>query len=109
MDVQAMIRALDEVARHIRGEIQLNTVVVSATPIDVGGLRKSLGLSQTEFAGRFGVNLQNLQRWESGADRPGIYEESLLWHIGQDPGYVAQEFKDYCRSRPQKGRCAHIN
>ena len=107
MDVQAMIRAVDEVARHIRGEVQLKTVEVIPTPINVGYLRQSLGLTQAEFAGRFGVRLRNLQRWESGDERPDFYEETLLWHIERDPGYVQQQFEEYCRSQSHAARQLH--
>lgn len=107
MNVQAMIRAVDEVGRHIRGEVQLNTVEIVPTPINVGRLRKSLGLSQAEFAGRFGVHLRNLQRWESGDDCPDFYEETLLWHIERDPRYVQQQFEEYCRAQSHAARQIH--
>ncbi len=100
MDVQAMIRAIEEVGRHIRGEVQLETVEIIPSPVNVGDLRKSLGLSQAEFSSRFGVRLESLQRWESGAASPNWYEETLLWNIQQNPQYVAEEFEEYCRSKP---------
>jgi putative transcriptional regulator len=104
MDVQAMITAIEEVGRHIRGEVQLETVEIIPSPVHVARLRNSLGLSQTEFSKRFGVRLESLQHWESGTARPNFYEETLLWHIEQNPEYVAQEFEEYCRSQPlQKG------
>lgn len=109
MDVQAMIRAIEEVGRHVRGEVHLQTVEIIPTPIDVGRLRKSLDLSQSEFAGRFGVQLRNLERWESGDDHPDFYEETLLWHIQRDPGYVQRQFEEYRRSKSPIAQQFHSN
>lgn len=100
MDVQAMIRAIEEVGRHIRGEVQLETVEIIPSPVNVGELRGSLGLSQAEFCSRFGIRLDSLQRWESGTASPNWHEETLLWNIQQNPQYVAQEFEEYRRSQP---------
>lgn len=107
MDVQAMISAIEEAARHMRGEVQLKTVEIIPTPVNVGGLRTSLGLSQSEFADRYGVHLRNLQRWESGEGRPDFYEETLLWHIQFDPGYVQRQFAEYCRPQSPVAQQLH--
>ncbi len=38
----------------------------------VRGIRKSLGMSQPEFADAYGFNLRTLQGWESGRFRPSV-------------------------------------
>ena len=109
MDVQALIRAVEEMGRHLRGEIHLDAVEIIPAPVDVARLRKSTGLSQPDFAGRFGVSLRNLRRWEAGEARPGFNEETLLWNIEQDAAYVEREFKEYCLSQSPLWREAHCN
>ncbi|MEV4778113.1 helix-turn-helix domain-containing protein [Burkholderia sp. LMU1-1-1.1] len=107
MDVQALIEAIEEMGRHLRGEIELETVEFIPEPINMAGLRASTGLSQSDFASRFGLSLRNIRRWESGEARPSFNEETLLWHIAQNPAYVEREFAEYCRSRSQVSRASH--
>ena len=107
MDVHGLIEAIEEMGQHLRGEIELETVEFIPEPINVACLRASTGLSQSDFASRFGLSLRNVRRWESGEARPGFYEETLLWHIAQDPAYVEREFAEYCRLRSQGSREAH--
>ena len=109
MNVHALIEAIEEMGQHLRGEIELDTVEFIPEPINVAGLRASIGLSQSDFASRFGLSLRNIRRWESGETRPSFNEETLLWHIAQDPAYVEREFADYRRSRSQVWREAHSN
>jgi len=60
--------------------------VRTATEVDVfvGAqlkfLRKSAGLSQTEFANQVGVTFQQIQKYERGANRIGA---SRLWSLCQ--------------------------
>ncbi|USX23531.1 helix-turn-helix domain-containing protein [Oxalobacteraceae bacterium OTU3REALA1] len=107
MDVQGLIEAIEEMGQHLRGEIELETVEFILEPINVTALRASTGLSQSDFASRFGLSLRNIRRWESGEARPSFNEEALLWHIARNPAYVEREFAEYCRLRPQFCGAAH--
>lgn len=109
MNVHALIEAVEEMGRHLRGEIELETVEFIPEPINIAGLRASTGLSQSDFASRFGLSLRNIRRWEAGEARPSFNEETLLWHIAQDPAYVEREFADYRRSLSPASREAHSN
>jgi len=109
MNVHALIEAVEEMGRHLRGEVELDTIEFIPAPINTANLRASTGLSQSDFASRFGLSLRNIRRWESGEARPSFNEETLLWHISQDPAYVAREFVEYRRSRPLVWREAHSN
>lgn len=109
MNVHALIEALEEMGRHLRGEVELETVEVIPAPINMAGLRASTGLSQSDFASRFGLSLRNIRRWESGEARPSFNEETLLWHISQDPAYVEREFAEYRRARSRASLEAHSN
>jgi putative transcriptional regulator len=59
-------------------------------PGDIQGLRQRLGLSQSAFAQRFGVNLRTLQEWEQGRRAPDQIARSYLRVISLDPEAVAR-------------------
>jgi putative transcriptional regulator len=56
--------------------------------IDVAAIRKRLGLSQAEFAGRFGFKLDALQNWEQGRRRPDGAARAFLRVIEREPEAV---------------------
>ena len=56
--------------------------------VDVAELRHSLGLSQIEFAGRFGFTLDSIRKWESGVSAPYKTARTLLGIIARDPAIV---------------------
>ncbi|MDB5397738.1 MAG: helix-turn-helix protein [Rhodospirillales bacterium] len=57
---------------------------------DIRDLRQRLGLSQSTFAQRFGVNLRTLQEWEQGRRAPDQIARSYLRVISLDPDAVAR-------------------
>jgi putative transcriptional regulator len=65
---------------------RVSTVVVPA--IDVRGPRRKLGLSQSEFAGKFGFPPATLKNWEQGRTRPDGPARVLLAVIARHPEAV---------------------
>lgn len=63
------------------------TASLRSTPkaVDVAALRKSLDLTQEQFALRFGLELDTLRRWESGRSAPDKAARSYLTLIGREP------------------------
>lgn len=57
-------------------------------PVDVKALRERLGLSQAEFAGRFGLDVANVRNWEQRRTRPDGAAATLLYLIDRDPDTV---------------------
>jgi putative transcriptional regulator len=57
---------------------------------DVRALRTRLGLTQSQFAGQFGVSPRTVQEWEQGRRTPQGPARVLLFLIGQDPGRVGK-------------------
>lgn len=53
-------------------------------------IRRALGLTQEEFASRFGIPLGTLRDWEQGASEPDQAARSYLKVIGRDPDAVSQ-------------------
>ena len=56
--------------------------------VEVGEVRKKLGLSQADFATRFGLELDTVQNWEQGRNRPDPAAMILLKVIEQNPAAV---------------------
>jgi putative transcriptional regulator len=56
--------------------------------IDVAAIRRRLGMSQGEFAARFGFKLDALQNWEQGRRRPDGAARAFLRVIEREPEAV---------------------
>jgi putative transcriptional regulator len=56
--------------------------------VDIPAIRTRLGLSQTEFAARFGFKLDALQNWEQGRRRPDAAVRAFLRVIDREPDAV---------------------
>jgi len=56
--------------------------------IDVKALRKRLGLTQPEFAARFGFNVSRLRDWEQGRSNPDSAARAYLVVIEREPDAV---------------------
>jgi putative transcriptional regulator len=66
--------------------VRVTTVHVPAT--DVRALRHKLGLSQSEFAAKFGFQPGTLKNWEQGRTRPDGPARVLLAVIARHPDAV---------------------
>ena len=68
---QEIITGLKQAVAWAGGEnvpVRVTTVRVPTT--DVRALRRRLGMSQSEFAARFGFQAATLKNWEQGRTRP---------------------------------------
>lgn len=64
-----------------------------ARPVEVGLLRRRLGLSQAQFAARFGFPVATLRHCERGDRQPRGAALVLLNVIAQNPGAVMRALK----------------
>lgn len=53
-------------------------------------VRRALGLSQEEFANRFGISRRTLQEWEQGRREPDATTLAYLKVIEREPDIVAR-------------------
>lgn len=86
-------QGLDEARVYARGErsaFQTHEV----PPLDVRAARKRLGMTQEGFSRAFGVSLDTLRKWETGARRPTGAARTLLRVIEHNPEAVAAAIKD---------------
>lgn len=56
-------------------------------------IRRALGLSQEEFAGRFHIPLGTLRDWEQGRKDPDAAARAYLLVIGRNPGAVSEALR----------------
>jgi putative transcriptional regulator len=61
-----------------------------AAEIDVRQVREKAGLSQSEFAARYRLNLRTLQEWEQGRTQPEEAARAYLAVIHRNPKAVEQ-------------------
>jgi putative transcriptional regulator len=64
------------------------TVVRTAPDVDIRALRTRMGLSQAQFAARFGLPPATLKNWEQGRSRPDAPTRVLLAVIEKHPAVV---------------------
>lgn len=92
MSVNDLINGLSEAVEHAKG-IDNGTrcrLVKVPDEIDVRAIREKLGVSQAEFAIRFGFSLPTLRNWEQGRRFPDGPARTLLKVISANPEAVNQ-------------------
>lgn len=81
-DFEALKRKLESLDATIRRIVR--------RPIDVKALRARLGVSQEDFAGRYGLDVATVRNWEQGRTRPDGPAMALLQLIERDPDGVVR-------------------
>lgn len=84
---QSILRGARQARAYARGARQ-GSVAHVPEEVDVAAIRKRLGLSQGEFAARFGFKLDALQNWEQGRRRPDGAARAFLRVIEREPEAV---------------------
>ena|SRR3990167_10964878 len=87
-----IITGLTEAVSFARGHVggaQVREVKVPQQ-IDVQAVRRKLGLSQREFALRFGFSLGTVRNWEQGHRVPEGPARALLTIIDKEPDAVVR-------------------
>lgn len=84
---QSIIRGARQALDYARGARE-GFVAHVPEEVDVAAIRNRLGLSQAEFAGRFGFKLDAVQNWEQGRRRPDGAARAFLRVIEREPEAV---------------------
>jgi putative transcriptional regulator len=84
---QSILRGAKQALDYARG-VREGVVAHVPEEIDVVAIRKRLGLSQGEFAARFGFKLDAVQNWEQGRRRPDGAARAFLRVIEREPEAV---------------------
>lgn len=61
---------------------------------DMSALRRYLGLSRKQFAGRIGISVSTLQNWEQGRRTPGGPAKALLRLLAKHPRLVLHDMEN---------------
>ena len=69
--------------------------VRTAPEVDCKAIRTRLGLSQAEFARRYGLRLATLQDWERGKRKPDTAARLLYRVIEREPEAVERALADF--------------
>ena len=84
-----IVEGLQEAISWSRGEdSRVRVTVVEIPEIDVRQVRRGMGLSQTEFATKFGFPPATLRNWEQGRATPDASTRVLLAVIAKHPEAV---------------------
>jgi putative transcriptional regulator len=84
---ESIRQGLKEAVAHARGEATAIKLYEPA-PVDVAAVRARLGLTQAQFAARFGFSVATLRHWERGDRRPQGPALVLLNLIDREPQAV---------------------
>jgi putative transcriptional regulator len=86
---ESIIQGLNEAIAWTRGESNNARVTLVHVPeVDVRKVRTKMGLSQSEFATKFGLPPATLRNWEQGRSRPDAPTRVLLAVIASHPEAV---------------------
>jgi putative transcriptional regulator len=82
-------RGLQEAVSYAAGKVDERAYRVHVPEkIDVRAIRASLGMTQEEFAGRFGFSVNTLRHWEQGSRQPEGPTRAYLLVIERAPRAV---------------------
>src|ERR1700675_3916973 len=84
-----LVKGLKQAGAHIRGEVKLPSYEYNIPDrVDVRSVRERTGVSQSQFAGRYGLNPRTVQEWEQGRAEPDIAVRAYLTVIDRNPRAV---------------------
>ena len=90
-----IIEGLEEALAWSKGEeVPVRVTHVQVPDVDVSKVRRRMGLSQTQFALKFGFPPATLRNWEQGRVRPDTPTRVLLAVIAKHPESVEDVLKD---------------
>ena len=89
---EELMESVRQAGRIRRGEIAPSRVT-EIKPADVKGIRKELGLTQSEFALMIGVSVATLRNWEQGRRVPEGPARALLRVAAENPRAVAEALR----------------
>lgn len=84
---EKITRGLNEAICHAKGE---KVAIKTYTPkeVDVSALRRDMGMTQQQFAARFGFSVATLRHWERGDRTPQGASLVFLNVIKRNPNAV---------------------
>lgn len=84
---ESIARGLNEAISHAKGG-KVSVKVYKPESVDVSALRRDMGMTQEQFAARFGFSVATLRHWERGDRSPQGASLVLLNVIKRAPDAV---------------------
>jgi putative transcriptional regulator len=89
-----LLRSAQQARDWVQGKpVRVRVTYVPAPQVDVRKLRARMGLSQTQFAAKFGFSLDSIQNWEQGHRQPEGPARVLLVVIAKNPKAVEEALR----------------
>ena len=86
---ESIIQGLRQAIAWTKGENEnVRVTLVRVPEVDIREVRRNMGLSQAQFATRFGLPPATLRNWEQGRARPDAPTRVLLAVIAKHPEAV---------------------
>jgi len=86
---ESIIEGLQQAIAWTSGQNEnVHVTLVHVPQVDVRAVRRKMGLSQTQFATKFGFPPATLRNWEQGRSRPDAPTRVLLAVIAKHPEAV---------------------
>ena len=89
---ESIKQGLQEAIQHAKGEAT-GVREYRPEPVDVAAVRQRVGMSQAQFAARFGFSVATLRHWERGDRKPQGPALVLLNLIQRDPAGVLRRLQ----------------
>ncbi len=86
---ESILRGARQALAYARGE-DIGAVAHVPYEVNVKAIRRRLGLSQRQFATRFGFRLDAVQNWEQGRRMPAGAVRAFLTVIDREPDAVVR-------------------
>lgn len=97
---ESIIQGLNEAIAWTRGEsTNVRVTLVHIPQVDVRKVRTRMGLSQSEFATKFGLPPATLRNWEQGRSRPDA-QRACCWRSSPS---IPRRWRMCCGGRVERG------
>jgi len=91
---EKLLRSAQQARDWVNGKpVRMRVTYVPAPQVDVRKLRAKMGLSQTQFAAKFGFSLDSIQNWEQGHRQPEGPARTLLVVIARNAKAVEEALR----------------
>jgi putative transcriptional regulator len=92
--VDSIRRGLEQAGTYARGAADASRYGIHIPEdVDVKAIRSKLGMTQGEFAGRFGFSVNTLRHWERGRRVPEGPTRAYLLVIARNPKAVEKALR----------------
>jgi putative transcriptional regulator len=89
-----LVASMEEAAAYATGKADRKRYRAHVpVSVDVAAIRRKLGLSQSEFAARFGFSVKNIRNWEQGVRQPEGPARAYLLVIDREPEAVQRALR----------------